>query len=182
MQNGKAPMISAFLSLTLLTSQAAEPADQGGGVPRLDARVGTLEVTVAEQGTVGAELQVTVDDLQSQLSTVNNDLLTLENKLMFAVVEADGTLRASRNVQSAAQSVDGAGNPLTGHYDVVFSRNVSLCAATVTAEPSSSSGIVASLNGTFRGSPIHNPNRFIIVLSDTDNNRVNGRFNIIVMC
>ena len=41
---------------------------------------------------------------------------------------------------------------------------------------------LASINGTFRGSPIHNPNRFIVVLSDHDNDRVNGRFNIMVMC
>jgi hypothetical protein len=85
---------------------------------------------------------------------------------------------------SAQPSRDGSGNLLTGHYDVVFPRNVSLCAVTVTAEPSFSSGIVASLNGTFRGIP--NPsfpaNTFIVVLSDEDNNRINTRFNIIVMC
>ena len=78
-----------------------------------------------------------MDDLQSQLTALQNDLAALESKLpMFAVVNADGTLRASRDVQSAGQSLDGSGNPLTGHYDVVFQRNVSLCAVTVTAEPS----------------------------------------------
>ena len=65
---------------------------------------------------------------------------------------------------------------------MTFTRNVSTCAVTVTAEPSFSGGIVASINGTFRGSPIHNPNRFHVVLSDHDNDRVDTRFNIIVMC
>ncbi len=185
MKNGKALLISAFLSLTLFTSQAAEPGDQAGGVPHLDARVSTLEVTVEDQGTAGAELQTQVDDLQSQLSAVQNDLLTLESELpMFAVVNADGTLRASRGVQSASQSLDGSGNPLTGHYDVFFHRNVSLCAVTVTAEPSFAGQITASINGTFRGIPNPNfpPNMFIIVVSDEDNNRINSRFNVIVVC
>ena len=196
MKNGPALLI-AFFSLMLFTSQPAQADDSSGGVPdldlrvttlevevpQLDARVGTLEGTVEEQGDAGAELGSQVEALQSQLATVQNELFSLvQSKLLFAVVNADGTIRASRGVQSAAQSVDGSGNPLTGHYDVIFTRNVSLCAVTVTAEPSFSGGIVASVNGTFRGSPIHNPNRFIVVLSDDDNNRVNTRFNIIVMC
>ena len=91
-------------------------------------------------------------------------------------------LRASRGVQSAGQSTTVRQSPDRGHYDVVFERNVSLCAVTATAEPSSRSQITASVNGTFRGSPIHNPNRFIIVLSDADGNRINVRFNVIVVC
>ena len=49
--------------------------------------------------------------MQTQLSGALNDLLTLENKLLFAVVEADGTLRASRGVQSSVQATDGDGIP-----------------------------------------------------------------------
>jgi hypothetical protein len=183
MKSDKALLISALLLLSLFRSQAAEPAGEAGGLPTLGARVGALEITVEDQGTAGAELGIQVEDLQSQLSAMQNDLLTLESKLpMFAVVNADGTLRASRGVQSAGQSLDGSGNPLTGHYDVIFHRNVSLCAVTVTAEPSFSGQITASVNGTFRGSPIHDPNRFIIVLSDEDGHRINSRFNVIVTC
>ena len=190
MKSKKVPLIGALLLFGLFTSQAAEPAGEAGGLPSLGARVGVLEITVEDQGTAGAELQLTVGDLQSQveaiqseLTTVHNDLVSLENNRLplFAVVDADGMLRASRGVQSAGQSLDGSGNPLTGHYDVVFERNVSLCAVTATAEPSSSSQITAGVNGTFRGSPIHNPNRFIIVLSDADGNRINVRFNVIVV-
>jgi len=186
MKNGKALLVSAFLSLTLVfTSQAAVPGTQGGGVPSLDARVSTLEVTVADQGTAGADLQTQVNDLQSQLSGVQDELLTLQSQLpKFAVVEADATLRASRGVQSVRQSRDGSGNLLTGHYEVFFDRNVSRCAVTVTAEPVFSGGITASVNGTLRGIP--NPtlpdNGFIIVLSDDLFHRVNSRFNVIVTC
>src|SRR5262245_3157477 len=179
----KALMITAVLSLSVCTSQVAEPA--AGGLPGLDARVGTLEDTVAEQGTAGVDLQSQVDGLEAQLSAVQNELSTLENKLpMFAVVDADGTRIASRGVQSARQSVDGSGNPVTGHYDVVFERSVAKCAATVTVEPSFSGALTASINGTFRGIP--NPNRsentFLVVLSDEDQKRTNSRFNIIVVC
>ena len=190
-------LIAASLSLVPFTSQAASlPVYPTGlptvetrvtnlevAVPQLDARVGTLEVTVEEQGVVGSDLGSQVETLQTQMAAVQTELLTLvQNKLLFAVIDADGTIRASRGVQSAAQSVDGSGNPIPGHYDVIFTRNVSACAVTVTAEPSASSGTIASINGTFRGSPIHNPNRFVVVLSDHDNDRVNGRFNIMVMC
>lgn len=188
MKSERALLVGAFLMFGLFTSQVAEPAE-AGGLPSLGARVGVLEITVEDQGTAGAELQVTVGDLQAQMDAMQtqlsgalNDLLTLENKLLFAVVEADGTLRASRGVQSAGQATDGDGNPLTGVYDVVFARNVSLCAVTATGEPSSGAQITASVNGTFRGSPIHNPNRFIIVLSDADGHHINVRFNVIVMC
>ena len=104
----------------------------------------------------------------------------------FAVVDGDGTLRASRGVQSAGHSVDASGNPLKGSYRVLFNRNVSLCAVTVTAEPSFSGQITASVNGTFRGIPNPNPNfppnQFIIVLFDEDHDFVDSRFNIIVTC
>jgi len=194
MKNKSGLLIGASLSLVLLgsTSEAAAPAPVPSldtrvrtlevAVPQLDGRVDSLEVTVEEQGVAGADLGSQVDSLQTTMASVQNDLLALQNKLLFAVVDADGTIRASRGVQSAAQSVDGLGNPIPGHYDVIFSRNVTACAVTVTAEPSASLGIIASVNGTFRGSPIHNPNRFIVVLSDHDNDRVNHRFNIIVMC
>ena len=192
----QALLIIAALVLAPFTSQAASvPVYTAGlptvetrvknlevAVPQLDGRVDDLEVTVSEQGVAGADLGSQVNTLQTTMATVQNELLTLQNKLLFAVVDADGTIRASRGVQSAAQSVDGSGNPIPGHYDVIFSRNVTACAVTVTAEPSASLGIIASVNGTFRGSPIHNPNRFIVVLSDHDNDRVNWRFNIIVMC
>jgi hypothetical protein len=195
MKNRPALLIGASLSLMLLTSHAAQPAPYPMPtletrvktlevqVPQIDNRVGDLEVTVEEQGVVGTELGSQVESLQTQMAAVQTELFTLvQNKLLFAVVDADGTIRASRGVQSVTQSVDGSGNVIPGHYDVIFTRNVSTCAVTVTAEPSSSSGIIASVNGTFRGSPIHNPNRFIVVLSDHDNDRVNTRFNIIVMC
>ena len=192
-------LIGASLSLMLFTStsMAAPPAPYPEGVPSLDSRVntleaevpqldervGTLEVTVEEQGVIGADLGTQVETLQGQMATVQTELLVLEqNKLLFAVVDADGTLRASRGVQSAAQSVDDEGKPVTGHYDVIFTRNVSTCAVTVTAEPQFSSGIIASINGTFRGSPIHDPNRIHVVVSEHDNDRVNTRFNIMVMC
>jgi hypothetical protein len=194
MKNKPGLLIGASLSLMLLTStsKAAAPAPVPTldtrvrtlevVVPQLDNRVDDLEVTVEEQGVAGADLGGQVESLQTTMAAVQTELLTLQNKLLFAVVDADGTIRASRGVQSAAQSVDGSGNPIPGHYDVIFARNVSACAVTVTAEPSASSGIIASVNGTFRGSPIHNPNRFIVVLSDHDNDRVNWRFNIMVMC
>jgi len=115
MTNGKALLISALVLLGLSTAQAAEPAGQAGGLPTLDYRLGALESTVADQETAGAALQVTVDDLQIQLNGVQNDLATLEGRLpMFAVVDGDGTLRASRGVQSAGHSVDASGNPLRG--------------------------------------------------------------------
>jgi hypothetical protein len=152
-------------------------------VPELDTRVGDLEDTVEAQGAVSSDLGSQVQTLQGQMASVQTDLLVLlQNQLLFAVVDADGTTRASRGVQSAAQSVDDDGNPVTGHYDVIFTRNVSTCAVTVTAEPSASTGVIASINGTFRGDSIHNPNRFHVVLSDSDNDRVDARFNIIVMC
>jgi uncharacterized coiled-coil protein SlyX len=194
MKNKPGLLIGASLSVMLLTStsEAAAPAPVPSldtrvrtlevAVPQLDNRVDDLEVTVEEQGVAGADLSGQVESLQTTMTSVQNELLTLQNKLLFAVVDADGTIRASRGVQSAAQSVDGSGNPIPGHYDVIFSRNVTACAVTVTAEPSSSSGIIASINGTFRGDAIHNPNRFIVVLSDHDNDRVNWRFNIMVMC
>jgi hypothetical protein len=142
-----------------------------------------LEVTVEEQGVVSTDLGSQVATLQSQMATVQTELLVLvQNQLLFAVVDADGTILASRGVQSAAQSVDGDGNPMTGHYHVVFTRDVSECAVTVTAEPSFSRGIIATINGTFRGSPIHDPKRFNVVLSEHDNDRISTRFNIIVMC
>ena len=134
------------------------------------------------QADAGAALDTQVDTRQNQLGAVQTELFVLvQSKLLFAVVDAVGTVRASRGVQSVAQSTDGSGNPITGHYDVVFTRNVTACAVTVTAKPSFSGGIIASVNGTFRGSPIHDPNRFIVVLSDHDNDRINTRFNIIVM-
>jgi hypothetical protein len=98
----------------------------------------------------------------------------------FAVIDANGTVRASRG-PVGGQSVDDDGNPVTGHRDVIFTRNVST-AHDVTAEPSASTGIIASINGTFRGDSIHNPNRFHVVLSDSGNDRVDGRFNIIATC
>jgi hypothetical protein len=98
MHNGKALLVTAFASLTLITSQTAESVAQAGGLPRLEARVSTLEVTVEDQGLAGAQLGTQVEDLQTQLSTVQNDLLTLQNSLMFAVVDANGTLRARRGV------------------------------------------------------------------------------------
>jgi uncharacterized coiled-coil protein SlyX len=186
MNTKSALLISALLWLGLSASPT-EPASQTGGLPALDFRLGTLESTVAEQGTVGAALQVTVDDLQNQLNGVQNDLATLERRLpMFAVVDADGTLRASRGVESAGHSLDSSQNPLTGFYRVVFDRNVWLCAATVTAEPLSSGKVKASINGTFRGvvnpNPEFSPNALHIVVFDEDNNFVDTRFNIIVSC
>ena len=194
MKNKPGLLIGASLSLMLLTStsKAAAPAPVPTldtrvktleiAVPQIDDRVDNLEVTVEEQGVAGADLGSQVESLQTTMATVQTELLTLQNKLLFAVVDADGTIRASRGVQSVSQPVDGSGNPITGHYHVIFSRNVTACAVTVTAEPSSSTGIIASVNGTFRGSPIHDPNRVIVVLSEHDNDRVNWRFNIIVMC
>lgn len=185
MKSTKVLLIGALLLLGLFRSQAAEPAAQTGGLPSLGARVDVLEVTVEDQGLVGAELVVEVDDLQSQLTAVQNDLLLLERKLpMFAVVNADGTRRASRGVLSVTQPVDSSGNPLTGHYHVTFDRNVSLCAVTATAEPSASKQITASVNGTFRGiiNPNVPPEMFIIVLTDEDNNRIDVRFNVMVAC
>src|SRR5262245_45234057 len=150
----KALMINALVLIGLSAAPMAEPASQTGGIPSLDGRVGTLETTVAEQGTTGAALQVSVDDLQNQLNTVQNDILAIERHLpMFAVVNADGTLRASRGVISAGHFLDSSGNPLKGAYKVRFEREVSLCAVTVTAEPSGSAAFTASVNGTFRGIP-----------------------------
>src|SRR5262247_2870505 len=70
-------LISALAWFGLSTPQSAESASQAGGVPgltgRLDTlesgvtnRLDTLESAVTEQGTTGAALQVTVDDLQNQ--------------------------------------------------------------------------------------------------------------------
>src|SRR5262245_31124532 len=163
-KNGLALLIGASPFLMPFTSRGAQPAPPGldsrvtsleAEVPQLDERVGTLEVTVEEQSVVGTTLGDQVQTLQSQMADVQTELLVLlSNKLLFAVVEANGTLRSSRGVLSAAQSVDGDGNPEAGHYDVIFSRDVSACAVTVTAEPQFSGGVVASINGTFRGSPI----------------------------
>ena len=104
----------------------------------------------------------------------------------FAVVDGNGSLRASRGVQSAGHSIDGSGNPQKGTYRVAFDRDVSRCAATVTAEPSYSGQITASINGTFRGIPNPNPdfqpNVFLIVLFDEDHNLVDSRFNVVVTC
>jgi hypothetical protein len=187
MKNGKALLIGTLFLLGFSALDVAESAGQAGGVPSLDHRVGDLEATVAEQEEVGEALQVTVEDLQIQLNGVQNDILTIQRRLpLFAVVNGDGTLRESRGVQSAERSVDGAGNPQTGTYRVIFFQDVSRCAATVTAEPSFSGLVTASINGTFRGIPNPNPdfqpNVFLIVLSDEDNNRIDARFNIIVAC
>ena len=43
-------------------------------------------------------------------------------------------------------------------------------------------GIPPARTRLIRGSPIHDPKRFHVVLSDHDNDRVSTRFNIIVMC
>jgi len=187
MKSGKTLLISALVLLGVSTSQLAEPADQAGGVPTLNNRLGTLESAVADQGTAGAALQLTVDDLQIQLNGVQTDLFTLERRLsLFAVVDGNGSLRASRGVQSAGHSIDGSGNPQKGTYRVAFDRDVSRCAATVTAEPSYSGQITASINGTFRGIPNPNPdfqpNVFLIVLFDEDHNLVDSRFNVVVTC
>jgi hypothetical protein len=187
MKSRRALLISALVSLGLSTSPVSEAAGQAGGVPGLDYRLGTLESTVAQQGTAGEALQVTVDDLQIQLNGVQNDIAMLQARVpLFAVVDGDGTLRASRGVQSAGHSLDESGNPRTGSYRVLFDRNVWLCAATVTAEPSFNGKITASINGTFRGIPNPNPNfppnQFIVVLFDEDDNAVDARFNIIVTC
>jgi hypothetical protein len=195
MKTMSALMIGASLSFMLSTAHAGPVPTYGvpdldvrlhsleAEVPELDTRVGDLEDTVEAQGAVSSDLGSQVETLQGQMASVQTELLVLlQNKLLFAVVDANGTVRASRGVQSAAQSVDDDGNPVTGHYDVIFTRNVSTCAVTVTAEPSASTGIIASINGTFRGDSIHNPNRFHVVLSDSGNDRVDGRFNIIVMC
>ena len=61
----KVPLIGAPLLFGVFTSKAAEPAGEAGGLPSLGARVGVLEITVERQGTAGAELQLTVGDLQS---------------------------------------------------------------------------------------------------------------------
>jgi uncharacterized coiled-coil protein SlyX len=197
MKSGLVLLFGASLWLVPVPSRAGQPGTFPTGVPnmdtrvsnleaevpRLDERVGSLEVTVEEQGVVGTTLGDQVQTLQGQMADVQTELLVLlQNKLLFAVVDANGTLRTSRGVLSAAQSVDDDGNPVTGHYDVIFTRDVSACAVTVTAEPQFSGGIVASINGTFRGSPIHDQRRFHVVLSDHDNDRVSTRFNIIVMC
>jgi len=187
MKSDKALLIGALLMLGLSTSQVAEPAGQTGGVPTLDYRLDTLETTVAAQGTTGAALQVTVDDLQIQLNGVQNDLFALERHLpLFAVVDGNGTLRASRGVQSAGHFLDASGNPLKGSYRVLFDRNVSLCAVTVTAEPLYAGQITANVNGTFRGiqnpGPNFPPNQFLIDLFDEDHNSIDSRFNVIVTC
>jgi len=185
MKSDKALLMGALLLLGMSTSQVAEPADQAGGVPTLGNRLGAVETAVADQGTAGAALQVTVDDLQIQLIGVQNDLATLERRLpLFAVVDGNGTLRASRGVQSAGHFLDASGNPLKGGYRVLFDRNVWLCAVTVSAEPLFSGQITASINGTFRGIPNPNfsPNEFIIDLFDEDHNFVDSRFNVIVTC
>jgi len=191
-------LISALAWFGLSTPQSAESASQAGGLPgitdRLDtlesgvtSRLDTLETAVAEQGTTGAALQVTVDDLQNQLVSVQNDIQAIERHLpLFAVVDSDGTLRASRSVVSAGHSLDSSNHPITGLYRVVFDRDVWLCAATVTAEPLFSGTIAASINGTFRG--VFNPNQEFspnvlhITVFDNDGNFVNARFNIIVTC
>src|SRR5262245_44371442 len=58
--------------------QVAEAAGQSGGVPALDHRFGSLVSAVAGQGKVGQALQVTVDDLQNQLNSVQNDMFRPE--------------------------------------------------------------------------------------------------------
>jgi hypothetical protein len=187
MNIGKALLISVLLLLGLSAAQAAAAA--AGGVPSIDVRVRVLETTVAGQGTAGASLQLQVNAIDDDIASLLSQLATLETTLalrlpMFAVVKRDGTLLASRGVLSAAQSLD-SGDPVTGHYDVFFARNdVSLCAVTVTGEPSYSGVITATINGTFRGIPNPNtsPNQFHIVLSDENGDRIDSRFNVIVTC
>ena len=188
MKIGKALLIGVLPLLGPFASHVAEAGGQAGGVPTLDTRVRVLETTVADQGATGAALQVTVDDLQTQLNSVQNDLARLEGLLpLFAVVDQNGTLRpsSSRGVLSAGHFLDDHGNPETGFYRVVFTRDVSRCAATVTAEPSYSGQITASINGTFRG--VSNnlefpPTNLTIVLFDEDHNLIDARFNVIVTC
>jgi uncharacterized coiled-coil protein SlyX len=188
MKIGNALLIGVLVVLGLSASQVAEAGGQAGGIPSLDARVSTLETTVADQGTAGAALQTQVDDLQTQVNGVQNDVATLESKLpVFAVIERDATLRpnAHRGVQRAEHFLDQDGNPIAGAYKVFFDRpDVSRCAVTVTAEPEFGSPLTAIVNGTFRGfpSPSFPSNMFTIEVFDKDNDRIDARFNIIVMC
>ena len=188
MKIGKALLIGVLPLLGLSASQVAVAGGQAGGVPTLDTRVRLLETTVADQGIAAATLQSQVDDLQTQLNGVQNDIATLESKLpVFAVVERDATLRpnAHRGVQRAEHFLDQDGNPIAGAYKVFFDRNdVSRCAVTVTAEPEFGSPLTAIVNGTFRGfpSPSFPANMFTIEVFDKDNDRIDARFNIMVTC
>ena len=181
-------LISTVLGLSVCLCQVAEAGQ--GGLPALDQRVKTLENTVAAQQTTVTTQQAAtqaltgrVSTLESQVASLQGQIAALQNHLpMFAVVNEDGTLRASSGVLSVGLPLDTSGNPITGHYTVFFSRDVSRCAVTVTAEPWYSGQITASINGTFRGKGIFQPNTFTVVLSDHDSNRINTRFNIIVTC
>src|SRR5262249_42118718 len=156
-----------------------------GGIPSLAGRVSTLETNMTTQQTTTMTLDQRVETLEAEVNSLQNDVVTLQNTgPKFAVVDHDGTIRARSGVQQVKHTDDTSGDVTTGFYRVYFDRDVSKCAATVTAEPGGSTGIIASINGTFRGieDAAHPKTLISVVLSDAGNTRVDSRFNIIVVC
>ncbi len=183
MKSASVLLIGGILAFAVAMSHVAQAGDQAGGVPALDARVSGLETTVAAQGAAGTTVQARwarckIAGLQSQINMLQSHLT------LFAVVDRDGTLRASRGVLSAGHTVDQSGNPQTGSYRVFFTRDLSLCAITVTPERLYSGQITGTINGTWRGfpNPFFSPNEAIISLFDEDGDFIDTRFNVSVGC
>ena len=191
MKNRTAVLFGMLLGLGLSLSQVAQVNGEAGGLPALTGRVTVLESSVATQQTTTATLDDRVATLELAISELRDQVATLKSQRpMFAVVnvESDGTLKvdSSSGVQKVQYATDDDGHPIGGHVDVFFNKpDVSKCAATVTAEPSYSAGLIASINGTFRGIsfPPHFPlNVITVVLSEGLNDRIDTGFNIIVVC
>lgn len=179
-------LLGMILGFGISLCQVAQVSAEPGGVPAIATRVTILENTMTTQQTATANLDDDVATLKLQVAELQDLVATLRSQRpMFAVVDRDGTLRAqsSFGVQKVERATDDHGNPLTGHFDVFFNRDVSKCAVTVTAEPGYSAGLIASINGTFRGTTFPFPlNMVSVVLSEGLNDRIDTRFNIIVVC
>jgi TolA-binding protein len=112
------------------------PKSQAGGLPALSAKVATLQTTVNTiQGQVSAlqgditTLQGQVSTLQGQVGTLQGQVTDLQGQNNWAVVGSDGTV--ARN-SGAPGSVTVTHTASTGIYEVVFSKDVSMCAYTAT--------------------------------------------------
>jgi uncharacterized coiled-coil protein SlyX len=195
----RALAVAAAFALAVTMSDAAHADSQSGGLPALDGRVTTLETSVATQGASEAAVQAQVGTLQGQVGTLQGQLSTLQGQLatlqtrvatlegrptLFALVNSDGTLRASNGVLFSDHARDSSSHPFTGLYTVFFTRDVSLCAVTATAEPEYNGRITANINGTFRGisNPFFRPNEFLVSFFDEDGNFIDVRFNLVVAC
>src|SRR5262249_27210661 len=145
-KNRTAVLFSVILGLGVFLSQVPQVNGETGGLTSLVGRVSTLETKVTTQQATTTTLDQRVETLESEVTSLQNDVTTLQNGgPKFAVVDDDGTIRARFGVNEVKHK-DDSNVVTTGFYRVYFDRDVSKCAATVTAEPSANSGIIASIN------------------------------------